>query len=210
MNRGPFIFIGVLIIVSLSWAINIVKPVKEGGNLAPIGKGEDRIPARLGGLAERGREVYQEQGCVSCHTQQTLGVVSTDIDRGWGTRQSMPLDYIDQKVVFTGTNRVGPDLANVGERRPEADWHYLHFYDPQITSPGSNMPPFSFLFEKRKVVGERSSRALELPKDYEGLEDDRYEIVPTPDADALVAYMIGLSQAYEIPEAPTPEKLAYK
>lgn len=208
MNRGPFIFIGVLIIVSLSWAITLVKPVQEGGNLSPIGIGEDRIPKRLAGLAEYGREVYQEQGCVNCHTQQAL-VVGTDIERGWGARQSMPLDYVDQSVVFTGTNRVGPDLANVGDRRPDPQWHYQHFFDPQITSPGTNMPPFTFLFEKRQIVGQASNRALQLPAGYQGVEEG-FEYVPTDKADALVAYMLGLSQAYEIEEAPTPEKLAYK
>ncbi len=209
MNRGPFIFIGVLIIVSLSWAITLVKPIQEAGNLTPIGKGENRIPTLPTGLAELGREVYQEQGCVSCHTQQTL-IVGSDIDRQWGTRQSMPLDYVDQKVVFTGTNRVGPDLANVGERRSDAQWHYLHFFNPQIVSPGSNMPPFTFLFERRKIVGEASDRALNIPAEHRDLADEGFEYVPTRDADALVAYMLGLSQAYDIEEAPTPEKLAYK
>ncbi|MBD5778420.1 cbb3-type cytochrome c oxidase subunit II [Pelagicoccus sp. NFK12] len=208
MNRGPFIFIGVLIIVSLSWAVTLVKPIQEGGNLSPIGKGADRVPTLVEGLALRGREVYQEQGCVNCHTQQTIAVTGTDIERGWGDRQSMPLDYIDQSPVFTGYNRVGPDLANVGTRRTEAGWHYLHFYNPEITSPGSNMPPFAFLFEKRKIVGEASNRALDLPEGFR--VEEGYEIVPSADADALVAYMLALSQAYEIEEAPTPEKLAYK
>lgn len=208
MNRGPFIFIGVLIIVSLSWAVTLVKPIQEAGHLVPIGKGEARVPALMSGLAERGREVYQEQGCVNCHTQQTLALVGSDMERGWGSRQSMPLDYIDQSPVFTGYNRVGPDLASVGTRRTDAAWHYQHFYNPQITSPGSNMPPFAFLFEVRPVVGEGSNRALDLPGAYRA--EDGFEVVPTRDAEALVAYMLGLSQAYEIEEAPTPEKLAYK
>lgn len=208
MNRGPFIFIGVLIIVSLSWAVTLVKPIQEAGNLAPIGKGESRVPTLLAGLALQGREVYQEQGCVNCHTQQTLATVGSDIARGWGDRQSMPLDYVDQSPVFTGYNRVGPDLANVGTRRTDADWHYLHFYNPQITSPGSNMPPYAFLFETRKIIGAGSNRALDLPEGYR--PEEGYEVVPTPEADALVAYMLGLSQAYDIEEAPTPEKLAYK
>lgn len=208
MNRGPFIFIGVLIIVSLSWAFTLVKPIQEAGHLAPINNGDARVPALMAGLALKGREVYQEQGCVNCHTQQTLALVGSDLDRGWGTRQSLPLDYIDQSPVFTGTNRVGPDLASVGTRRTEASWHYLHFYNPQITSPGSNMPPFSFLFDKRKIVGQPSDRALDLPEGFQ--VEEGFEVVPTRDADALVAYMLGLSQAYEIEEAPAPEKLALK
>lgn len=206
MNRGPFIFIGVLIIVSLSWAVTLVKPTLEAGNLTPIGNGDARIPSLMGGLALQGREVYQEQGCVNCHTQQTLALVGSDIDRGWATRQSMPLDYIEQSPVFTGSNRVGPDLTNVGLRRTDAQWHYLHFYNPQITSPGSNMPPFAFLFETRKIVGQASNKALVLPEGFQ--PEDGYEVVPTAEADALVAYMLGLNQSYDIDEAPAPEKLA--
>jgi len=54
--------------------------------------------------------------------------------------------------------RTGPDLRNIGARQPSPDWHYLHLFDPQITSPGSIMAPFGFLYEYRAVVGERSQR----------------------------------------------------
>lgn len=208
MNRGPFIFIGVLIIVSLSWGLTLVKPIKEAGRLqARIVQGE-RLPPIHSGLAQQGSEIYQELGCVNCHTQQTRAVSGNDIMRGWGTRQSMPLDYVDQEVVFTGFSRMGPDLSNVGTRRSEKEWHLLHFYDPQITSPGSNMPSFKFLYEEREIVGKASDRALELPEGYR--PEEGKEIIPTRDAEALAAYMMALQQSYEIPEAPTPEKLAFK
>lgn len=208
MNRGPFIFIGVLIIVSLSWGLTLVKPIKEAGKMqARIVQGE-RIPSIMTGKAQQGSEVYKELGCVSCHTQQTRVTSGNDIARGWGTRQSMPLDYVDQDVVFTGYSRMGPDLANVGTRRTDKEWHLLHLYDPQITSPGSNMPPFKFLFEERDIVGDPSDRALELPEGFR--PDAGKEIIPTRDAEALAAYMMALQQSYEIPEAPTPEKLAFK
>lgn len=208
MNRGPFIFIGLLIILSLSWGLTLVKPVQEAGRLqARIVQG-DRVPSVLPGLAQQGREVYQEQGCVNCHTQQSRATSGNDIAREWGTRQSMPLDYVDQDVVFTGFSRMGPDLSNVGARRAEKDWHLLHLYNPQITSPGSNMPSFAFLFEEREIVGEASDRALKLPEGYSVAEG--HEVVPTRDAEALAAYMMALQQRDDIPEAPTPEKLAFK
>lgn len=208
MNRGPFIFLGVLIVISLSWALTLVKPIEEAGNLSPIGTGDDRIPSLPTGLAQQGMKVYQELGCIACHSQQVRGLVGADLERGWGQRQSMPLDYIDQSPVFTGSYRIGPDLSNVGQRRDDAAWHYLHFYDPQITSPGTNMPSYGFLFETRPIVGQRSVRALDLPEGFRPPEG--YEVVPTSRADALVAYMLDLNLDYEIPEAPSPEKLASK
>ncbi len=37
---------------------------------------------------------------------------------------------------------VGPDLSYVGDARPDRDWHYRHFRDPQSVTPGSIMPKF--------------------------------------------------------------------
>lgn len=208
MNRGPFIFIGVLIIVALSWALTLVKPIEEGGRLVAIRTGTERIPVRVLGLAAQGQEVYREQGCVACHTQQVRAVAGSDVDRGWGDRQTVSLDYIEQSPVFTGYSRMGPDLTNVGGRRDDPMWHLLHFYEPRLTSKGSNMPSYRFLFETRKIVGQPSDRALELPAEFAPAEG--YEILPTRDAEALVAYMLSLNIQYDIEEAPSPEKLSFK
>lgn len=59
-----------------------------------------------------------------------------------------------------GSKRTGPDLAREGGNLVEGSetmrlgrrdnlWHYNHFLDPRLTSPGSNMPPYPFLFEKK-------------------------------------------------------------
>jgi len=127
-----------------------------------------------------------------------------DAERGWGERQSVARDYVYEKRVFLGTMRTGPDLRNIGARQPSADWHYLHLFDPRLTSPGSTMAPFGFLFEYRQIVGERSPKTLKLPAEYAKLHDlDRpgYELVPTPRADALVGYLLSLKDTYEFPEA---------
>ncbi len=208
MNRGPFIFLGVFVIVSLSWALTLVKPISEGGQLRPVGSGDARVPTVMTGGAALGRETYQELGCVVCHTQQVRFAAGNDIARGWGDRQTLPLDYIDQSPVFTGAFRIGPDLTNVGARRDDAAWHLLHFYNPQIASPGSNMPAYPQLFEKRPIVGEGSSRALDLPEGFAVQEG--YEVVPTRKAEALAAYMLSLKIQYDIEEAPSPEKLSLK
>jgi cytochrome c oxidase cbb3-type subunit 2 len=100
--------------------------------------------------------------------------------------------------------RTGPDQRNIGARQPSVDWHFLHLFDPQLTSPGSIMAPFRFLFEYRQVIGERSPKALKLPVDYarsHGWDRSGYELVPTPRAEGLVAYLLSLKDTYEFPEA---------
>lgn len=198
MNRGPFIFIGVFAIISLSWALTLIKPIDEAGNL-------DVVPSLANNLTAQGKQMYTELGCVTCHTQQVRVVSGMDIERGWGDRQSMPVDYVGQTPVFTGRDRVGPDLTTVGARRSDAGWHLLHLYNPQITSEGSNMPPFAFLFETREVVGQVSNRALNLPAAY--APKGGYEVIPTRKAEALVAYMLSLNIQSDIREAPTPERI---
>lgn len=206
MNRGPFIFIGVLAIISLSWALTLIKPIDEAGHLAPVvGKDGGLVPYPLTGLAQQGQELYAEMGCVNCHTQQVRVTSGFDIERGWGERQTLPVDYILQSPVFTGSERVGPDLTNVGARRSDLDWHLLHFYNPKIVTEGSNMPRFAFLYEKKEIVGEGSSRALNLSGEY--APEDGYEIVPTRKAEALAAYMLSLNIQTDLADAPTPERI---
>ncbi len=61
-----------------------------------------------------------------------------------------------RRIFFTihpvqlGSLRVGPDLADVGARLPDANWQLLHLYAPQSVVKNSAMPPFRFLFEVRK------------------------------------------------------------
>ena len=52
------------------------------------------------------------------------------------------------------------------------------------------MPPYRFLFEKRQLGRQPSPDALSLPGDL--ARDPRYEIVPTPAAKALAAYLAAL------------------
>jgi cytochrome c oxidase cbb3-type subunit 2 len=124
-------------------------------------------------------------GCVYCHSQQVRPEgFGADIDRGWGQRRSVPRDYVLQDPPYLGTMRTGPDLANIGVRQPTDQWHYLHLYDPQITSPGSVMPPFKFLYE-----------TTELPESY---ASEPTWIIPSKDAMNLVAYLKSLQQLHNL------------
>lgn len=204
MNRGPFIFLGLFIILASSWVITLNRPQAKSGQLsAIITAGSERLPHK--GLASKGREVYQELGCVACHTQQVRFTAGMDVDRGWGNRQSVARDYIDQTPVFVGTQRIGPDLSNIGSRRSDANWLHRHFYNPQIDSPNSPMPPFSFLYEVSDIVGEKSTRALSIPAEY-AVEEGK-QVIPTGKADALVAYMMSLKFDYDLKEAPNQKKV---
>jgi cbb3-type cytochrome oxidase cytochrome c subunit len=82
-----------------------------------------------------------------------------------------------------------------------AAWHHLHLYSPRSVLAGStsNMPAFKFLYEKRRITGQRSEDALKLSGDADPGED--WEVIPTYDAKCLVAYLMSLDQSHELKEA---------
>jgi cbb3-type cytochrome oxidase cytochrome c subunit len=137
-----------------------------------------------------------------------LHLVSTgpDIERGWGTRRSVAQDFISDATVMPGSLRVGPDLANVGVRLPDLNWQLVHLFNPAAVTKGSPMPPYRFLFErKKKIAGKGSPDALNLTGEFAPTGD--YEIVPKPEAKALAAYLISLRSdvpLYEAPLTPPP------
>ena len=79
-----------------------------------------------------------------------------------------------------------------------AAWHHQHLYSPRSLTLDSNMPAYRFLYEKRRISGERSADALKLM----GKEATRegWEIVPTYDAQCLVAYLMSLDQSHPLKE----------
>ena len=98
------------------------------------------------------------------------------------------------------------DLANVGGRLPDANWHLMHLYAPGIVK-NSTMPSFKYLFEVRKVGDAPSPEALNLPKEF--APADGYEVVPKPEAKQLVAYLLSLRADAPLYEAPfTPATTA--
>ena len=201
MNRAPLIFLGIFFTLAFSWTGIILSNQISYGKLQPITDETENksYPESLPGLAAQGKLVYQDLGCLYCHSQQVRRPgFGADDKRGWGDRQSVARDYIREGRVLLGTMRTGPDLRNIGARQTSRDWHLLHLYDPQITSKGSIMAPFPFLFEKHKIVGQPSPKAMKLPAPY--TPEPGYEIVPTPRAEALVAYLQNLKDTYAYPE----------
>ena len=78
-------------------------------------------------------------------------------------------------------------------------WHHVHLYSPRSINLDSNMPAYRFLYEKRRIAGERSTDALQLSGSDPPPEG--WEVVPTYDAKCLVAYLMGLNQSHPLKEA---------
>src|SRR6266850_1105002 len=148
MNRSPFVFLGILASLAISfWAFIFLPQTQIGQQQATNTLDTAELyPAARSGLAKKGAEVYRAQGCVECHTQQVRDrSFGSDFDRGWGVRFTVAQDYLGDYPVMLGVQRIGPDLTNIGLRRPDADWHFRHLYNPKSVAPGSMMPPYRYL-----------------------------------------------------------------
>lgn len=139
----------------------------------------------------RGRQVYIENGCIYCHSQQVRDP-SAGADKyfGWG-RASLPSDYIYDKPHLLGTMRTGPDLSNIGSRQPSRDWQHLHLYDPRLLVRWSIMPGFPFLYKVTSSIESPSDGAIRLP----GQENKWLQ--PLREAEDLVSYMLSLKRDRE-------------
>jgi cytochrome c oxidase cbb3-type subunit 2 len=146
-----------------------------------------------------GRAVYTANGCVYCHSQQVRDpAFTTDIERGWGPRATVPADYVYDHPHLLGTMRTGPDLINVGQRLPDANWQLVHLYNPRSVTPWSIMPGFPFLFDlkPRAAVGP-GDRVVPVTGVHAAPPGS--VIVARPEALALVDYLLSLKRAYPVP-----------
>jgi cbb3-type cytochrome oxidase cytochrome c subunit len=90
-----------------------------------------------------------------------------------------------------------------GEPPPySAAWHHRHLYSPRSFSIDSDMPAYRFLYEKHLIAGEPSAEALKLTG--RDAPPAGWEIVPTYDAQCLVAYLMSLDQSHPLKEVKSP------
>jgi cbb3-type cytochrome oxidase cytochrome c subunit len=114
------LFIGLFGTFTFSWVGLMVIPNLQIGALNPQISPDDEndiYPMPQSGMVQQGRQVYAANGCIYCHSRAVRpDYASSDIDRKWGVRRSAPRDYVFDRPVLLGKERMGPDLANVGKR----------------------------------------------------------------------------------------------
>jgi cytochrome c oxidase cbb3-type subunit II len=204
MKNGLTLFLGVFGALALSWAGLLLAAHKQIGGLPQFKDPVDETlyPLPLSGIADQGRLVYQDLGCATCHTQQVTAADLGEHGRKWGERPSYARDYVRDRSVLIGESRLGPDLRNVGQRQPDAEYLYKLLYAPEATIGGQalahGMPSYRFLFIERPLAGNQPSyKAVKLPAG--SRPADGFEVVPTARAEALVAYLMSLKDTYDYP-----------
>lgn len=92
-----------------------------------------------------GRDIYIREGCYVCHSQMVRPMRAELLRYGEWSRAG---EYRYDRPFQLGSRRIGPDLHRVGGKYPDA-WHYEHMRDPRSTTPGSVMPPYPWLLQRR-------------------------------------------------------------
>ena len=211
MNAGPLIFLASFFALATSWFGFVLMPQLQIGRQQPVenADGGPAYPPMRPGTARQGEQVYRANGCFYCHSQQVRPEgFGDDKERGWGGRpglvQSVAADYLYDQPAMLGTQRIGPDLANIGLRQTNELALLKHIYDARQTMEKSVMPPYHYLFEKHKLkYGEKpSADAVNVS----GVEAG-YEILPKDEARELAAYLLSLHSdgiLFETPPPPAP------
>lgn len=180
-------------------ALRKVTPVASEAELL---KSLGQLPATVMRTGERGLADGAMKALKEAGGKTALGVKPTgpDIARGWGNRRTVADDFLFDQPVMLGSQRIGPDLANVGLRLPDPNWQLRHLYMPRVEVKGSTMPNYPFLFEQRKIGSVPDPDALVLSGS--AALPVGYEVVPKPEARALVAYLLSLRADVSLFSAP--------
>jgi Cbb3-type cytochrome oxidase, cytochrome c subunit len=161
-----------------------------------------------------GLQLYVKENCMVCHTQQVRNI---EMDKVWGARPSIASDFYFSKArmdvwrqspSILGSERTGPDLTNVGQRKPGQEWHFLHLYNPRIVVKESVMPAYPWLFvEKDESQITSKDIVVPVPQNASGAKNKK--IVATRDAIHLVRYLQSLKQA-PLPGDATEDFIPYR
>ena len=140
-----------LIVISIGGLVEIVplyyiddtveqvqKNVQVDGQAVAVDAVRPYTPLEL-----RGRDIYQREGCYTCHSQMVRPFRDEMMRYG---HYSLAAESQYDHPFQWGSKRTGPDLARVGAKYPN-QWHVQHLTRPRSVVPESIMPNYPWLLE---------------------------------------------------------------
>lgn len=114
----------------------------------------------LTALELQGRDIYIREGCNNCHSQMIRPFRSETERYG---EYSKAGEFVYDHPFLWGSKRTGPDLARQGGKNPDS-WHFLHMYDPPLTSVGTIMPPYKWIIKSDLDISSTPAKIRALRK----------------------------------------------
>ena len=204
LERKPLVFTALtLVAVLIGGVIEFVPVAMVRSNIPTIASVKPYTPLEL-----EGRDLYIREGCNNCHSQMIRPFRSETERYG---EYSKAGEFVYDHPFLWGSKRTGPDLHRVGGKYNHA-WHYQHMKDPRITSPGSIMPAYPWLFENNldtslttKKIRALSKIGVDYPQFYDkkaltdlniqagqisdALKKDNMPVAPEKEIVAMIAYL---------------------
>ena len=97
-------------------------------------------------LEQYGRDVYVRDNCAVCHSQMVRPFRHETERYGEYSKSG---EFIYDRPFLWGSKRIGPDLHRMAQRNLSNKWQLDHLVDPQAASPGSIMPTYKYLLDKK-------------------------------------------------------------
>lgn len=140
LERKPALFMVLaLIVILIGGIVEMMPTFMISSNVPTIASVQPYTALEL-----QGRDLYIREGCVNCHTQTIRPFRSETARYG---EYSKAGEFVYDHPFLWGSKRTGPDLHRIGGKYPNK-WHFDHMLDPTITSPGSIMPAYPWLFNQ--------------------------------------------------------------
>ena len=109
-------------------------------------------------LELRGRDLYQREGCYTCHSQMIRPFRDENIRYG---HYSLAAESKYDHPFQWGSKRTGPDLARVGGKYPN-EWHVQHLIDPRSRVKESIMPNYGWFMKNKLQFNDIADRMRSL------------------------------------------------
>ena len=157
-HSGPLLA-AILVVISIGGIIEIAPLFYLENTIEEVDGVRPYTPLELAG-----RDIYIREGCYLCHSQM-IRPLRDEVER-YG-HYSLAAESMYDHPFQWGSKRTGPDLARVGGKYSD-EWQRQHLVDPRSLVPGSVMPPYAFLEEKKlatyNIAGKlRAQRAVGVP-----------------------------------------------
>lgn len=207
-----------LIVVGIGGVIEMIPTFLVKSNIPTIASVKPYTPLEL-----HGRDIYVREGCYTCHSQMVRPFRDEVARYG---EYSKAGEFVYDHPFQWGSKRTGPDLAREGGKQTDS-WHYNHMYDPRSMSPGSIMPAYPWLLDRKIDTASTGAkiRAMQTlgvpyPEGYDkqanrdlmqqadaiasNLQKDKIETMSNVEIIALIAYLQRIGTDIKLAPKPAP------
>jgi cytochrome c oxidase cbb3-type subunit 2 len=137
-----------------------------------------------------GRDIYQREGCYTCHSQMVRPF--RDEKERYGHYSLASESMFDHPFQW-GSKRTGPDMARLGGKYSD-EWHRAHLRAPRSVVPESIMPNYPWLDKGAPDPSTIQAhmeglRAIGVPYSDEDIAAAPDLLADKTDMDALVTYL---------------------